>query len=82
MTELTKDDIKEGHWYRAKRYREGLFGNTNNDRKVIWMSGDKVQYDSDTVKIGQRRPTITIEKFLNWAKRELKEDENFGESNH
>lgn len=65
---LTKKDLKIGRTYRAKRYRQLWMG--NNDRHIVWMSKDRtrVQYNSDTVKIGRRYPIIDIEKFLRWAK--------------
>lgn len=73
---LTKEDLKVGSTYRAKRYREIMMSfNTlggNNDRTIVWMSDTKVQYDSDTVRIGRRLPTIGIEVFLRWAKEEIK----------
>lgn len=58
---------------RGKNYRAGIFGTTNNDRVVVWISPDRkeVQYDSDTVKMGQRRPVVSMEKFLKWAKEEV-----------
>jgi hypothetical protein len=70
-TELKPEDIAYGKWYRGKRFREGFF--VNNDRVVVWISPDRkeVQYDSDTVKMGQRRPVISMEKFLKWAKEEV-----------
>lgn len=72
-TELKPEDITVGKWYRAKRFKEvGIFGN-NNDRMVVWISPDRkeVQYDSDTVKMGQRRPIIPMEKFIKWVKEEI-----------
>lgn len=69
MKKLTKDDLKVGKVYRAKRFREGFFG-TNNDRIILWIGASSVQYDSDTVKDGRRYPTTSIESFLNWAARE------------
>jgi len=72
-TELKQEDIAVGKWYRAKRFNEGIFGNINNDRVVLWISSDRkeVQYDSDTVKMGQRRPVVPMEKFLKWVKEEV-----------
>ena len=72
-TELKQEDIAVGKWYRAKNFRAGIFGNVNNDRVVLWISPDRaeVQYDSDTVKMGQRRPVVSMEKFLKWAKEEV-----------
>jgi hypothetical protein len=72
-TELKQEDIAVGKWYRAKRFRDLMI--YNNDRVVLWISPDRkeVQYDSDTVRIGMRRPTTTMEKFLRWAKEEIPE---------
>lgn len=69
---LTADQIKVGATYRGKRFQSGFAGITN-DRRVLWVSQDRqsVQYDSDTVKQGARFPTVTMHKFLNWAKHEL-----------
>ena len=63
---LTEKDLKVGRTYRAKRYREWF--NCNNDRNIVWMGNTTVQYNSDTVKIGQHYPRVDIEKFLRWAK--------------
>lgn len=73
-TELKPEDIAYGKWYRGKRFKEiGIFGNVNNDRMVVWISPDRkeVQYDGDTVKIGQRRPVVSMERFLKWAREEV-----------
>lgn len=72
---MKPEDIKVGTWYRGKRFKEGVFGIVNNDRGVIWISPNRkeVQYDGYTVKIGQRRPIISMEKFLKWVKEEIPE---------
>ena len=67
---LTKEDLQVGGIYRAKRYREWL--HLNNNRRIVWMGDATVQYDSDTVRIGQHYPRIDIEKFLRWAKEKVK----------
>ena len=66
---LTKEDLKVGRIYRGKRFRQ-FFGG-NNDRRIVWMSDTKVQYDSDTVKMGRRFPIVDIEVFLRWAKEKI-----------
>ena len=73
IKELTKDDLRVGATYRGKRYRAGLFGG-NNDRTIVWMNREltRVQYDSDTVAIGRRLPIVDIDKFLKWAKNEVR----------
>lgn len=66
------DDLKEGGTYRAKRFREGLFGN-NNDRTILYLNriSGVVQYDSDTVATGRHYPQTTIDAFVRWAKEEV-----------
>ena len=71
MTPLTKEDLVVGGTYRTKRYRESPFGG-NNDRNIVWMDDHRVQYNSDTVKIGQSYPIVAIEVFLRWAKEKVK----------
>ena len=74
MSELTAADIKVGRCYSAKRPQEyGLFPRLLGDRQVKWINqatGD-VQYDSPSVKSGRRFPTVTMEKFLKWAKADV-----------
>ena len=79
---LTRDDIKVGRVYSAKRekvygFMEPLIG----DRQVLWMSQDKerVQYDSPSVKIGQKRPVVPIDTFVRWAKEDITEEMPKGE---
>jgi hypothetical protein len=74
-TELKPEDITVGKWYRGKNFRAGIFGNINNDRVVVWISPNRteIQYDGDTVKMGQRRPIIPMEKFMKWVKDEVPE---------
>lgn len=66
---LNPEDIKVGKTYRAKRFKAGPFGGTN-DRLVLWVSRDKtqVQYDSDTVTTGRHYPKVSMEAFIKWAK--------------
>ena len=70
---LTKEDLKVGGVYRAKRYREWF--HHNNDRIILWMRSTTLQYNSDTVKIGRNYPRIDIEKFLRWAKEKVEKKE-------
>ena len=72
MVNLTKEDLKEGSTYRAKRYKEMEFG-WNNNRTILWIGEGKVQYDSDIVKDGQNYPMVDIDRFLRWAKEEVLE---------
>lgn len=74
---MKPEDTKVGTWYRGKRFRtkEDFIGTMNNDRIVVWISPDRqrVQYDGDAVKTGQRRPIVSMEKFLKWVKEEIPE---------
>ena len=75
---LTIDDLQVGKTYRGKRFQQTPWG--NNDRRIVWLgkslfsSGktEYVQYDSDTVKMGRKLPTVSVEQFLKWAKEEVK----------
>jgi hypothetical protein len=42
-------------------------------RFVMWMSQDReyLQYDSITVRLGAKYPTVTTERFARWALGEL-----------
>ena len=63
--EITKDDLKVGTTYFAKRRKETAFG--NNDRTLVYVGSSAVQYDSDTVGIGRHYPSIYKEQFCKWA---------------
>jgi len=69
---LTKADIKPGKIFRAKnpKYCTGL---GLNDRVVLSVQGNKVQYNSYEVPIGTTYPTIKMDAFLGWAKFEVTE---------
>ena len=69
---LTKENLKVGKLYRAKRYRKFWYG--NNDRIILWMSDTELQYDSNTIRQGWSYPKTSIEKFLKWAKCEVIEE--------
>ena len=61
-----------GKTYRGKRRRPvGL--DRWDDRVVLWISSDgkRVQYDSASVGLGRHYPTVTVERFLAWAKEEV-----------
>jgi hypothetical protein len=74
--DLKPEDLKVGHWYRAKRPTKDFFVKVGrNDRKIVWMSTTQVQYDSDTVRDGRHYPTVSMEEFLKWAAREVTEEE-------
>lgn len=70
---LSKEDLKEGRTYRSKKPRPMLFDRDKayDDRTIIHMGFDTVQYDSDLVRTGRRYPTVTIAEFLAWAKEDV-----------
>lgn len=69
--QLTVTDIWPGRTYEAKRPAgvEWMY----NDRQVKWVScaRDQVQYDSPSVAMGRRLPTVSMEKFLKWTGRDV-----------
>lgn len=72
---MNENDIVVGKCYEAKRPAlcGNIFESYVNDRQVIWISSDKslVQYDSPSVKNGRNYPKVSMEKFLNWAARDV-----------
>lgn len=76
MKELTKEDLKVGHVYSAKRKTTSGFFRLINDRQILHigrelLDGAYVQYDSPTVKDGRHYPKVPIDKFLKWAKEDI-----------
>lgn len=68
---LTESDLKVGCTYRAKRPRKNLLGEFD-DRTILYVGMNNVQYDSITVGLGRHYPQVSKEKFLRWAKEEIK----------
>lgn len=62
-------ELIQGHCYRAKKPRAtgGLFSPVYNDRQIVHVGIETIQYDSPTVKNGSHYPKVTKEKFLAWA---------------
>lgn len=50
---MSTEDLKVGKSYRAKKFK-GTADGPNNDRIIVWMGVDTIQYDSDTVRNGRR----------------------------
>lgn len=74
-TEVKTMELKAGRTYRAKNPRRaGTFGRLVNDRAVIWVGSTTVQYDGPAVPIGGRYPTVSREKFLAWAARDVTDE--------
>lgn len=73
---LTVDDLKVRHVYRAKRPAQvgGYTGTYVNDRIVLYVTSQSVQYDGPSVGIGQRHPSVPTVKFLSWASHEVTDE--------
>jgi hypothetical protein len=72
---LTAADIKIGRFYEAKRPSMVVSGGgLMNDRKVIYVSKTQVQYDGPAVQNGRHYPTVSMDAFLNWAKRDITDE--------
>jgi hypothetical protein len=57
-----------GTCYRSKKPRSvGLFSRLVDDRQIVWLGIDQVQYDSPTVKRGRKFPIVSRGAFLKWA---------------
>lgn len=71
---MNESEIEVGKTYQAKRPAYSLMG--RNDRYVLWISQDRtrVQYDGPAVANGRHYPKIEMERFLKWAKCEVKEE--------
>jgi len=65
--ELTKKDIVIGHTYRGKHPRKHVFTGDYDDRTVLWVGAESVQYDSNAVGRGRHYPKVPMERFLKWA---------------
>jgi len=70
---MEKSDLKVGHVYRGKKPM--LVGNVFeplvNDRAVVWIGSEQLQYDSPSVAMGRKLPRIDIEMFLKWADKDV-----------
>ena len=69
---MTKEDLKAGRCYRAKKPRNvrGFY----NDRQVKRLTETQVQYDGPAVAWGRKYPLVSIEKFLAWASHDVTDD--------
>lgn len=78
---LAAEDIQRGRIYRARRPKQRFtlaLGDHYNDREVIWVSQGRtqVQYDGPAVRLGSRYPMVSMEKFLQWAGKDITADEH------
>ena len=68
-------ELRVGRAYRAKKPKRcGIFSPKYDDRQIKWLSKFSVQYDSPSVKNGRKYPTVSREKFLSWAARDVTDE--------
>lgn len=74
-------ELKKGRTYRGKRPRMvgSMVEPLVNDRTIIYLGIDVVQYDGPAVKRGQHYPRVTREAFLAWAERDVTDELPEGE---
>lgn len=67
-TVLDRADLQEGHVYRSRKVREvRIFTRATDDREILYLGASTVTYDSATVRLGRRYPSVGILEFLLWA---------------
>lgn len=67
--------LEQGHTYSAKRPASvGVFDPVWNDRMILRLWENSVQYDSPTIRDGRKYPIVSKEKFLRWAKEDVTDE--------
>jgi hypothetical protein len=67
-------------WRAKKPARTGDFLHpVVNDRSIVWVGEETLQYDGPSVGIGQHYRKVTIEAFEKWAGREVTKELPEGE---
>lgn len=74
---MDRKDLKVNRCYRGKHPAE--CNGYVNDRQIVWIGWNTLQYDGPAVRIGMRRPTVDIDKFLAWADRDVTDELPKGE---
>lgn len=75
--ELIAGNVYEG----KKKQKIGVFIPLWNDRQIVYIDEvtEQVQWDSPSVKIGQRRKWSSFEAFRKWARRDITDEMPDGE---
>lgn len=73
-----KLELKVGRCYRAKKPAQAGWGKVN-DRQIRYIGAYELQYDGPAVKDGAHYPRISIEKFREWADRDVTDELPDGE---
>lgn len=68
---IQETELQAGRAYRARKPRPVFDsdGGLVNDRTIIYIGAEHVQYDGPAVKNGRKYPTVSKEAFLTWAVR-------------
>nr|WP_189657362.1 hypothetical protein [Pseudomonas peradeniyensis] len=66
--------MKRGRTYRGKKPSCVRSCGLVNDRTVIYIGIDEVQYDGPSVAPGRKYPRVPISKFLEWAGHDVTDD--------
>jgi hypothetical protein len=77
---MNAEEILDGYFYRAKKPVKVEDGGYN-DRRVLWVDHNRVQYDSPTIGNGRHYPTIPMEKFLSWVGKEITQEDYMNTTN-
>ncbi|MBQ0600774.1 hypothetical protein J7S78_13335 [Klebsiella oxytoca] len=74
MNNLT--ELNVNRTYRAKKPRPvfDFNGGLVNDRTVLYIGLDTVQYDGPAIKNGSKYPTVSKKIFLAWADRDVTDE--------
>lgn len=66
---LSPQALKTGRVYRGKNPR--CFNGYFNDRQIIWMNEERVQYNGPAVAAGHNYPIIPMSRFPQWASHDV-----------
>jgi len=69
--------FKPGHVYEAKKPK--VVGFYYDDRQILHIGLNAIQYDSPTVAPGKKYPSVSKEKFAKWAGRDITDEMPKGE---
>lgn len=73
MGDKAKLELRVGRTYRAKKPARAGWGKVN-DRQIIWIGAYELQYDGPAVANGSHYPRVSIEKFREWADRDVTDE--------
>lgn len=69
---MNREELKINHVYEAKKPKvANILTGYLNDRMILFIGINFVQYDSPTVKNGRTYPKIPIDTFMKWVGRDV-----------